>query len=267
MNLSLSSMVPPVCGTLEGDDLIAQGMSPELVKESERKHKEISKHISPPGSLGLNDLLDERRLQIGLPDQCFLQKAVYNRLLIWQMDPLEFAGGTAGTSGLYVPEKTMDRESKQAPRALIVSAGVDALDILRCHGMDVGHIVTMIREAPFGIRVAIIAGEHFSLTILDAGDICASEDLGVEMLSGRCESFYDDVEHVHKLRDPRTGEAWSPEHLFEERAKVTDALKAGKKKGKKKAAAKKTTAKKTTARKGRASKGRVRRSPRVVQGF
>ena len=68
---------------------------------------------------------------------------------------------------------------------IIVSAGTDALDNLRSHGMDLGHIVSIIREAPYGIRMATVYGKKHVLMIINVGDICASEDLAFEMREGR----------------------------------------------------------------------------------
>jgi hypothetical protein len=212
---ALRSRVP--AGPLEGDDLRAKGADSSMVSASERESKAIADRMSSPGSLGLPPLLEARRLELGLIDELFGQSAVYQRVLIWQLPPTELSGGTIGNSGLYVPAKTLSREKEEAPRAIVISAGTDALDILRSHGMDLGHIVTICREAVYGIRVAYVGGRQHRLTIIDVGDICASEDLAIEVAAGRCETFWDTGQESHKLRDPRTGEAWAPEFLYEDR--------------------------------------------------
>ena len=267
--MSLLSRVP---GTpLEGDDLRAQGMDEGLIKGAEAVSKAVLKHMSPPGALGLPPLLEKRRLEMGLIDELFLQQATYQRLLLWALDPLEYEGGTSGDSGLYLPGKTIAREAAEAPRALIVSAGIDALDFLRSHGMDVGHIVTMCQECPYGIRVGIVSGKEFKLRIVDAGDIVASEDLGYEIREGRCEAFYDEGQNTHKYRDPRTGEPWSPEYMLEDRekSKKKTRKKAGKKAAKKthgrssKPASKKKASKKASKK----TSGRTRKTPKPKAGY
>lgn len=91
--------------------------------------------------------------------------------------------------------------------------------------MDLGHIIIMQREAPHGIRVATVYGEKKVLMILEDGDICGSEDAAIEIAAGRCESFYDTEQNEHKYRDPRTGDAWDPEFVHEDREKVEKAAK------------------------------------------
>lgn len=202
-------------------DLEAQGMDDGVIEKSKRESEAIAEHMSPPGALGLPPLLEARRLSIGLIDELFAVEAVYSRLLLYQLFAKDMLEGKVGTgSRIHAPEYVVDQEHREAPRMIIISAGTDALDYLRSHGMDVGHIVTIAREAPYGIRVAFVGGKKRSLMIVEAGDVCASEDLSFEMRAGRCESFYDTEENTHKLRDPRTGDAWSPEFLHEDRVAV-----------------------------------------------
>lgn len=202
--------------------LLAQGMNEGVVKRSEVESAALLDNMSAPGGiLGLPPLLEKRRLSIPLIDQLFTIEAVYDKILVYQLSAIDMLEGTAGKNSLIMaPAMTSHREHAEAPRAIIISAGTDALDNLRSHGMDLGHIIIMQREAPYGIRVATVGGKKRILMILDAGDICGSEDLSFEMSAGRCESYYDTKENTHKYRDPRTGNAWSPEFVHEDREKV-----------------------------------------------
>lgn len=204
----------PPPGLLTGADWVKKGVAPCKVAEAERESKARLEHMSPPGKLGLPPLLEQRRWEIGMIDQLFSQAAVYERLLLYQITTKEFEGGTAGTSGIIVPDATLSRDLKEAPRAVVVSAGLNALDYLHSHGMGVGCIVTICREAPYGIRVAVVGGKYYSLIIVDAGDVCASEDLADEMREGRARIVEDVGEH--KLTNAK-GESWTPDGMWADR--------------------------------------------------
>jgi len=212
-------------GMVNAAALRAQGMDDGVVKGSEVESAALLENMSPPGAIPrLPPLLEKRRLSIPLIDQLFTIEAVYDKVMVYQLDAVDMLEGKAGKgSKIWAPERTSEREHAEAPRAVIISAGTDALDNLRSHGMDLGHIIIMQREAPYGIRVATVGGKKRVLMILSAGDICASEDLSFEMDAGRCEAYYDTEEDTHKYRDPRTGDAWSPEFVHEDREKVEKA--------------------------------------------
>lgn len=226
-----SSAETIIMGTekVEISALKAQGMDERVVKRQEEESAAILENMSPPGAFPwLPPLLEKRRLSMGLVDQLFTVQACYHKLFVWQLDAIDMLDGMAGKgSKIHVPGFTEDREHAETPRAIIISAGIDALDSLRSHGMDLGHIIIMQREAPHGIRVATVYGEKKVLMILEDGDICGSEDLAFEIAAGRCESFYDTEENVHKYRDPRTKDAWDPELVHMGREQVEKA--AGKK--------------------------------------
>lgn len=213
-------------GKRDPDVLRAQGMDATVVKRQEAESAAILENMSPPGAFPwLPPLLEKRRLSMGLVDQLFTVQACYHKLFVWQLDAIDMLDGMAGQgSSIHAPGFTNDREHKETPRAIIIAAGIDALDSLRSHGMDLGHIIIMQREAPHGIRVATIFGEKKVLMILEDGDICGSEDLAFEIAAGRCESFYDTEQNVHKYRDPRTKEAWDPELVHEGREQVEKAV-------------------------------------------
>lgn len=137
--------------------------------------REIEANFSPPGALGLPGLLDSKRVKHGIPDSAWKSQAVFNKILVWQL-PIDEAD-TYGGGLIQKTDAQKKRELSEAPRGVIVSAGLQALDELRSHGVDVGHTVFFTHLAPFRKRLPAIAGREPALVILHAGDIFDSEEL------------------------------------------------------------------------------------------
>lgn len=171
----------------------------------------VLSHMSPAGTLGLPKLLEEKRWRYGIPDEAFFnQQAVYNKVLVAQI-PEEETDTYAGTN-IIKTETTKKRELVEAPRGVIVSAGLQALDELRSNGVDVGHTVGFTRLAPFRRPFASIGGERLSLIVLHAGDVIDSEDLAQALRARRCRVVAKPNEEgvaVHQFID-ENGKAWSP---------------------------------------------------------
>ncbi len=187
-----------------------KGVSPMIMAMAEAETKAMREHMSPPGTLNLPPLLEARRLEMALPDDYFTIDAVFQRVFLKQLDPREFNEGKYGTTGLVVIPAVQSREAKEAPRGIIVSAGIDALDYLVSHGMELGHIITFCQEAPYGIRVGIPGGYEQKVIVIDVGDIVASEDLAVARNAGDLSVVCDaDDENKHKMVQ-RNGKSWTP---------------------------------------------------------
>ncbi len=136
----------------------------------------LLKHMKPPGELGLPRLLDEKRIMWGIPDAAFTTaQATFNKVLVWQI-PLSQSETYEGTS-IIKTQTTQRRDRMEAPRGIIISAGLQALDQLKSHGVDVGHTVGFCRVAPFRRQFTTIGGVALYLIILHASDIIDSEDL------------------------------------------------------------------------------------------
>lgn len=158
----------------------------------------LAARMAPPGALGLPALLEERRLKYGIPDGAFKQQALYDRLLVCQIP--EWEGDTYGDTQILMPESGKKRMEESAPRGVIVSAGLLALDHLRSHGSDIGHIVKFVRLAPWRLICDMIGGHEFPLLVLRSGDLIADEDLAARLRAGSTKVAAD-AEHGHHLVD------------------------------------------------------------------
>lgn len=153
--------------------------------------REIDKHVAAPGTFNLPPLLEKRRLEWKIPDGVFRVSSgtLYDRILIYQIPLLSECredgnkiGGAAGI--LWKAEQTKEKETREAPRGIIVGAGLKALDSLRSHGADLGHIVYFAKNTVYSIQVDYIAGHWDRVSLALEGDLILSEDVALEMRTG-----------------------------------------------------------------------------------
>lgn len=180
-------------------------------EESERAlQREIEANFSPPGALGLPKLLEEKRIKYAIPDSAWGSQAVFNKILVWQI-PVDHSD-TYGGGLIAKTEVQKKRELSEAPRGVIVSAGLQALDELRSHGVDVGHTVYFTHLAPFRKRLPSIAGREPSLVILHSGDVFDSEELAQNLKARRCRIINKETPEgilQHFFCD-ENGKVWNP---------------------------------------------------------
>lgn len=153
--------------------------------------REIDKHVAAPGSFDLPPLLEERRLHWKIPDGVFRVSTgtLFDRILIYQIPLLsecredgDRIGGAAGL--LWKAEQTKEKETREAPRGIIVGAGMKALDSLRSHGVDLGHIVYFCKNSVYSIQVDYIAGHWDRVSLAREGDLVLSEDVALSVRTG-----------------------------------------------------------------------------------
>ena len=102
---------------------------------------------------------------------------------LWQIPINE--GPTYGDSSIIIPDQGKARLSEEAPRGVIVSAGLQALDVLRSNGCDIGYIVMFVRLSPWRVPIATIAGKEQYLIPLKVGDLISVEDTAAALRTGK----------------------------------------------------------------------------------
>jgi len=189
----------------------------EATTLAERIGKAIAARQSPPGALGLPGKLELRRQQYNIPDEAFEMHAAFDRILLWQVDPLyqekETIKNTFAGTSILMPETSSKRVRDETPRGVIVSAGLQALDNLRSNGLDVGHLVNFVRLSPWRIPIASYEGNLIYLIVLRDGDLIASEDLQQSVRSGKAGVTYDASIKQHLFVDEQ-GATWNPSVPF-----------------------------------------------------
>ncbi len=181
----------------------------EKAREQIALQRQLEEYFPDPGTMGLPRLLDDKRVKYGIPASAWKSQAVFNKILVWQL-PIDEASTYGG--GLIVKtDERKARERNEAPRGIIVSAGLQALDELRSHGVDLGHTVHFTHTAPFRKRLPAIAGKEPSLVILHSGDIFDSEELAETLKARRARIVSREVDGVteHFYCD-ENGKAWTP---------------------------------------------------------
>lgn len=187
--------------TLRGKDPFMDANVDRAVEETAR----IRARMSPEGALGLPPLLDSRRLEWGLTDAAFDMACAFDRIFVWQLPKGD--GQRYGDTLIHLTETGKSKERESAPRGILVSAGLHSLDCLRSNGIDLGHIVGILRLAPYRIVYDIVAGKPHYLMVMRVGDITGSEDLRREIRSGKVTLCRDeDGRHFYEYSsgtDPR----------------------------------------------------------------
>lgn len=189
---------------------VANAPSPTRKTREEIRREAILAHMSKE-PLGLGKLVEEKRWKYGIPDEAFFNQCpAFDRILVVQIP--EDESDTYGDSGLVKTETAKKRDLVEAPRGIIVGAGLSALDQLRSNGIDLGHTVGFVRLAPFRRPYATIAGERISLVVLVAGDIVDSEDLGQQLRARQVRivpKLNSEGVTIHQFVDA-SGKLWEP---------------------------------------------------------
>jgi chaperonin GroES len=135
--------------------------------------------------------LNERRTAYSIPDLPYLPMGKV--VLVFRMPSAEKSAG-----GIYIPET--DREPK--PIGVLLAAGLQALDVLRDHLVEIGDIVWFGKFAGWEHEVKRIAeGKGEQVLQLKVDDILGSVDALERMGSSHALGFDDqEGEHYYEER-------------------------------------------------------------------
>jgi hypothetical protein len=199
-------------------DAEQQDVSDNLMA-TERVADDVRRRQSKRGSLGLPKLLDERRIKYAIPDGAFEEQAVFDRIFVFQVRPHVRQTFSEGGKVLLT-QVGKQREQESSPFGIVISAGLPALDNLRANGIELGHLVGFIREAPWRKPVDVIGGVEFYVCLLRTGDITGSVDLANSFKNGDCKIHIREIknddgivtrEHVYC---DKSGKLWDPSQPF-----------------------------------------------------
>jgi hypothetical protein len=178
---------------------MAEGFQKSLAETAEAVDKATRAQMSPKGELGLPEHLDAKRLEHGIIDGAFDVCAEFNRILLWQ---IPYNKETFTDTGVIVPSDiSKKRMGEEAPRGIIVSAGLEAMDVLSTNGARVGDTIMFIRQAMWRIGIGHIRGVEQHLIVLSVGDIVSNQDKVARLRDGTMEYGWDNKEGQHYLKD------------------------------------------------------------------
>jgi len=175
----------------------------EQYKVAKSVAEELSKSLKPLGFYNIPEKLDKRRLEYGIPNGAFESYPGFDKVYLWQI-PLPGQGGDhfSGGGKILKPEATQSWERNTAPRGIIVSAGLQAMDSLYSSGFSIGDIVRFKKMSPFIMPVAEIQGKVLSVYVVRDGDIEASEDLAEQINTRKaCITNISDKGYDWRIKD------------------------------------------------------------------
>lgn len=220
MNNFVTAPVNPLTTGIPQVDRQLVSNAPDVRLRAEsaaRQVGQLREHISPKENppIPMPKLLNERRHEYLIPDEAFEYAAMFDRVLLWQVSRHE--DETKG--GLIImSDTTKEYERQTACLGIVVAAGLRALDELRSHGADLGHLVAHARNVIFRLPFATIGGKDCHLVVLTAGDVIASCDLALMRKEKKVrviEKALEDgsIEHLHC---DENGKLWNPQTAFAE---------------------------------------------------
>jgi hypothetical protein len=146
-------------------------------EKRKKAKKAIRDAMSPPGALKLSPALEAQRQKFGIPDGVFRAAAGFDRILVYPIDPFDDDEHIPG-SIFYKPKLTQLKDLQEGYRAVLISAGLSAMDRLASHGYELGDIVLTNKNVPFARRCQQIpdVGDIYVLVMRD-GDLAGNETL------------------------------------------------------------------------------------------
>lgn len=136
-------------------------------------------------------LLDQAVEKYHIPSWPY--EAAYDRVIVFSLPEDKATRETYIRGGIITkPQTARDYDMSTTPRAVIVSAGLGARDVLRSHFMDLGHIVWVARLSPWRHQVDTSKdGKPIEFMFIRVGDIVGSETLQDYIKSGRVQVRVD----------------------------------------------------------------------------
>lgn len=147
-------------------------------------------------------LLDEAIKEHKIPKWPY--EAGFDRIIVFQIPEDKAARETFSPGGLIVKtEQRNAAEEAETPRGVLCSAGLGARDVLRSHGIGLGHMLWVARHSPWRHEVDRDAdGKVIQFLFLRVGDIVGSETLKAQITKGDVSiEVQPDGKHVYQFKN------------------------------------------------------------------
>jgi hypothetical protein len=156
-------------------------------------------------------LLDQRIREFKIP--VWPGQAMYNRIIVYRLPDKAAARESFTEGGLIVKPETVASDTKwRSPRGVIVSAGLQAMDVLRGNGIGLGDIIWMASHTPWRFEVErTLEGEVIEFFFM-SGDVVISEDLPKRISAGYVKVELRDGKHQLALEKGAIPRFDPPEH-------------------------------------------------------
>lgn len=154
----------------------------KLFLVAEAIEKKLTESLKPLGHFNIPELLDKRRLEYLIPNGAFESQPGFDRVYIWQISTVERNTYSEGGK-IIMPDQVQAAKRNTAPRGVLVSAGLQAMDAIYSTGWEIGHIVRFKCLAPFIQPVEEIDGHTLTVMVVRDGDLISSEDQAAQLHS------------------------------------------------------------------------------------
>lgn len=160
-------------------------------------------------------LLDRRIREYSIPP--WPGQAMYGRIIVYRIPDKAAERKTFVEGGLIqMTEEAASGRAWRAPRGIIVSAGLQAMDVLRGNGIGLGDMIWMASHTPWRFEVdSKKAGEKVETVeffFMQAGDVVISEDLIDRIRSGSAKVELRDGKHQYTVEGDAIPRFDPPEH-------------------------------------------------------
>lgn len=133
--------------------------------------------------------LEERCREVGIEPPTY--QPVDNNVVCWRLPPLTISRG-----GIVLPEDAQSPHIK----GILISVGPRARDVLFSNGIEVGDIVVWARFSGWEFHDKTAKTERGTeFVVLKDRDILGSDDLAVEIATGRAKYVLDEKTGRHNL--------------------------------------------------------------------
>jgi hypothetical protein len=153
----------------------------EDIEFTNKIEDKLRRSLKPLGHYNIPEILDKRRIEYLIPNGAFESYPGFDKCYIWQIS-LEGARDTYSEGGkILMPDAVKSYKKNTAPRGILVSAGLQAMDSLYSTGFKIGDIVRFKKFSPFIMPVGEIDGHELAVMVVRDGDLEASEDLAAAL--------------------------------------------------------------------------------------
>lgn len=157
-------------------------------------------------------LLDRRIAEYDIP--MWPGEACFSRILVYRIPDKAAKRETFVEGGAIVmPDTVHSNNEFRSPRGIIVSAGLQAMDVLRGNGMQLGEMIWMSSHSPWRFQVDTKKdGKDVEFYFMQAGDVTLSEDLLAARQAGKIRVELRDGKHQLVIADDRIPRFDPPSH-------------------------------------------------------
>ena len=137
----------------------------------------------------------------------------FDRIVIFSVPEEKAKRKTFVPGGLVeMIETRQDFEQQETPRGILCAAGLGARDVLRSHGIDLGHMLWVARLSPWRHEVERTKeGKIISFLFMRVGDVVGSETLQAAIKAGRAHvATKPDGTHSYKFDDESARPRFDP---------------------------------------------------------